>query len=220
MRIRAALKGDLDQIMRQELKDATRGVRVGMTKGTNALKGRLRSQARRAGMSKRFANTWRSKIYDNGGLNVAGLVYSKAPKIARAHAEGVTIRAKKSRFLAIPTENVPKNRNRRGRFTKRISPRNWPEHLYGRLRFVKRRRGPHFLVADEVRISKTGRVTKAKRTKTGRMGRGARTAVMFILLRLIRLRRRFDLPGAEKRVLRVLPDLIGRAYRDAGSRAA
>ena len=216
MRIKAAIKGDLEKVMKQELQAATHGVRSGIKKGTNVLKGRLRSQVRRAGMSKKFATTWRSKVYDDGGLNVAGLVYSKAPKIARAHAEGVTIRAKSSRFLAIPTKNVPKSRNRRGRFTKRITPKSWPEHLYGRLRFVRRRRGPHLLVAEEVRISKTGRVTRAKRTKTGRMGRGARTAIMFILLRLVRLRRRFDLPGAEERVLRILPDLIRRAYRDAG----
>ena len=214
MRLSAALEGNLDQILKEETRAATHGAREGIRKGTDVLKSSLRSQVTRAGLGRRLANTWRGKFFDNDrGFSVAGFVYSKAQTIVRAHAEGVTIRPKRGRYLAIPTASAPR---RGANPRKRISPSNWPTTKLGPLRWVGRKSGPDLLVADEVRLGKTGRVSKARRTKTGRMGRGATTTVMFILVRQITLKKRLDINSAESRISRLLPQMILRAYRDTG----
>ena len=69
--------------------------------------------------------------------------------------EGTVIRSKDGWWLAIPTPNAPK----RGVGGKRINPSNFPEHRFGKLRFVYRRNGPSLLVAENVQASyarKTG----------------------------------------------------------------
>ena len=215
MRLVAALEGNLDKILQDEMRAATHGAREGIRKGTDVLKGTLRSQITRAGLGRRLANTWRGKFYDNDrGFNVAGFVYSKAQTIVRAHTEGATIRPKRGRYLAIPTPSAPR---RGANPRKRMSPSNWPQDKFGPLRLIRRRSGPDLLVADEVRISaKTGRASKAKRTKTGKMGKGATTTVMFVLLTQLKLKKRLDLKGPEVRMSRLLPQMILREYRDTG----
>jgi len=210
MRLTAALKGNLEKEMQAELRDATHGAREGLRRGTDLLKKRLRTHTVRAGLGVRLAKAWRGKFYENDpGLNVAGFVWTKAQRILRGHTEGRIIRSKRSRFLAVPTENAPKRLGRR-----RVTPGNWPTQRLGPLRYVPRRSGPDLLVVDEARISaKTGRVSRAKRTKTGKMGRGAATVVMFLLLPAVRLKKRFHIEAVEGRVLSILPKLILRNYR-------
>ena len=214
MRVRAAIEGNLNNIVAQELKDATAGAREGMKEGTNLLKTRLRSQIQRAGLGPKLAKTWQGRFYDNDrGLNVAGFVYSKAQRLVGAFSEGTTIRAKSGRLLAIPTEHAPKRgRDRR----RRATPDNWNASRFGPLKFIPsagRRTG--LLVVEENRLSKkTGRATgRAKRTKTGRMGRGAATIVMFVLVPQVRLKKRLNIRAAESQVVNLLPRLILRKYK-------
>jgi hypothetical protein len=92
------------------------------------------------------------------------------------------IRSKRGRFLAIPTENAP----RKGTDGKRISPRTFPEHRFGPLRFVPRPSGPSLLVVDGVRASfswKSGELRGFRRaTERARArGDGLTTVVMFLL---------------------------------------
>ena len=213
MRLTAAIQGDLDKILQEEIRAATHGAREGIRKGTDVLKSSMRSQVTRAGLGRRLGNTWRGKFFDNDrGFNVAGFVYSKAQTIIRAHSEGVTIRPKRGRYLAIPTPSAPR---RGANPRRRMSPSNWPTDKFGPLRLIRRRSGPDLLVADEVRISaKAGRASKAKRTKTGKMGKGATTTVMFILVRQLKLKKRLDLKGPANRMARLLPQMILRAYKE------
>jgi len=212
MRIGAAIEGNLNEIMTQERDAATRGVRVGVEKATNSLKSRLRSRVQQAGLGSRLAKTWQSKFYPDEGLNAAGLVFSKAEQIIQAHTQGTVIRARNGRFLAIPTpEAVRLAQHKVGRRTK-LTPRNWPSNL-SKLRYVPRPRGPHLLVIDDVKFTKAGRLTKAKRTKTGKLSRGTTTVVMFFLVRQIRLKKRLDPQRDFRRVEALLPTFIKRAYR-------
>ena len=211
MRIRAAIEGNLEKIMEQELKDATVGVVVGIEQAAQLLKTRLRSQVTRAGMGVGLSKGWRAKAWKNEGLDAAALVYHKSSKIIRAFDEGVTIRPKGRKFLAIPTPDALRMAKRSvGRFGK-VTPGTWPKSLPP-LRYIARRRGADLLVVDEVRRSKTGRISRAKRTKTGRLGRGASTVIAFYLVRQIRIKKTVDIQGAKDRVRRLLPRLILRNY--------
>ena len=207
MRLEAALQGDLNQMMAQELDDATAGVQRGVQQATDLLKGRLRTQIRRAGFrgkTTRLEKTWQGKFYRNDGLNAAGLVYSKAPRLIQAHTEGTTIRARGGKYLAIPTENVP----RRLFGKQKPSPGQWPARL-GKLQFIPTRTGGVLVVKNYTR-TRTGRESTAKNPKS-------RTVVMFVLIRQITLKKRLDPDAAGQRVANLLPELIRRNYRTTGA---
>lgn len=71
----------------------------------------LRGEVVSAGMGQRLANTWRLKVYPEGGrtsLEPSIVVWTKAPKIIDAFSRGVTIYPTGGRrYIAIPTNNVP-----------------------------------------------------------------------------------------------------------------
>ena len=106
MRMRAALVGNLEKVMAEDLDDAETAVTGGMKRATDGLKGELRGQVQRAGLGRKLSNAWRGQTYPKGGksLGAAGLVYSKAPKIHAAYNKGGVIRSKSGGWLAIPTE--------------------------------------------------------------------------------------------------------------------
>jgi Family of unknown function (DUF6441) len=174
----------------------------------------LRRQVTSAGLGQRLANSWRDKHYPNEKLDAASLVYTKAPQIIRAFDEGAVIRSKRGRFLAIPTENAP----RKGTDGRRISPSTFPEHRYGRLRFVPRQSGPSLLVADGLRASfsrQTGGLRGFRRA-TGparRSGQGLTTVVMFLLVPQVKLRKRLDVARAAEQWSGQLPALIEQQLR-------
>lgn len=212
MRLTAAIQGDLERYMRQEAADATAGVLAGIEEATDLLQELQRAQIRRAGLGTGLEKGWRKKFYKNQGLDAAGVVYHKTSKIIRAFDRGVTIRARRTRYLAIPTEEAVRLARRRvGRFGK-LSPANWPSNLPP-LRYVPRRGGPDLLVLDEMRVSASGRITKARRTKTGRMGKGAATVVAFVLVRQVKLEKKLDIDRASEQVASQLPQMIQRHYR-------
>lgn len=217
MRLRLAIQGNLRETLERDYAAAESAVTAAVKEAGDGLKKDLRQDVQGAGLGRRLANTWRTAIYPRSqkSAGAAALVYSKAPEIIRAHTEGATIRASSSRFLAIPTESVP--RARPGQ--ERITPSNWPEHRLGPLRFVKTRRGA-MLVVDGVRVSASGRVSRIRsRAATSRRGAtsglaGRATVPMFILVRQVRLKKKLDLDGPAQKWLNRLPRLILRHWPD------
>ena len=215
MRLEAAIQGNLERHMKVEVKAAGSAVVAGTRRAADGLKQEMRTQVASAGLGRRLANSWRGKIYENKELNAAGRVWTKAPTIMRAFDEGVTIKSKKGLWLAIPTPAAP----RRGVGGKRISPSTFPEHRFGRLRFVYRGGGkPSLLVVDGLRArgGKRGGFSRAgKRARA--TGRGLTTVVMFIMVPQVRLRKRLDFTGAGRRWQRRLPQLIANAWQDTSN---
>jgi Family of unknown function (DUF6441) len=200
--------------MQAELLDIERAVASSTHDAGRGLKTELRRQVASAGLGQRLANSWRDKHYPNRKLDAASLVYTKAPQIIRAFDEGAVIRSKRGRFLAIPTENAP----RKGIDGRRISPRTFPEHRFGPLRYVPRPHGPSLLVVDGLRASfsrKTGQLRGFRRAtdRARRSGQGLTTVVMFLLVPQVKLRKRLDVTGAAERWSAQLPTLIEQQLR-------
>jgi len=216
MKLAGKMVGSLKADLQADLRRIERAVPDGVKAAGDGLKGSLRKQVVSAGLGARLSRTWRGRTYPNRGHDAASLVWSKAPQIVRAFAEGAVIRAKGGRWLAIPTPAAPK----RGVGGKRITPATFPVERHGPLRLVKRRGRTALLVVDGVRVSSTtGRVgRRAKgdgRTKSGGYRKGIATVVMFVLVRQVRLRKRLDVVRVAERWARRLPALIRRQVRSA-----
>jgi hypothetical protein len=214
MKLAATLARSLQTGMRAELRAIERAVASGTKDAGRGLKTGLRRQVVSAGLGQRLANSWRDKHYPNDKLDAASLVYSKAPQIILAFDEGALIRAKRGRFLAIPTENAPK----RGTDRRRISPSNFPEHRFGPLRLVPRRNGPSLLVVDGVRASfsrKTGNLRGFRKSseRARRTGAGLTTVVMFVLVPQVKLEKRLDVKREAERWSGQLSALIDQRLR-------
>jgi hypothetical protein len=200
--------------MQAQLRDIERAAATGIREAVRSLRTELRRQVTSGGLGQRLANSWRDKHYDNRGIDAASLVYTKAPQIIRAFDEGVLIRSRRGRFLAIPTENAP----RKGTDGKRISPSTFPEHRFGALRFVPRPSGPSLLVVDGLRASfsrKSGELRGFRRAsdRTRRTRAGLSTVVMFLLVPQVKLRKRLDVARAAERWSGQLPALIEQQLR-------
>lgn len=211
MRLEAAIKGDLEKIMKEESAAAEKAVTLGVGDAGSGLKDELRGQVTRSGLGDRMAKTWKFKRYPSSGysLGAAALVYADMPQVIRAFNEGSLIKSDKGFFLAIPTPAAPK----RGIGGKRINPSNFPEHSLGRLRFVYRKAAPSLLVVDNLRAGtgKRGGFRKASATAL-RTGRGLTTVVMFILLPQVQLKKRLDINPAAERWRDKVPELILRNW--------
>ena len=215
MRLSATIEVDLTRFLADELKAGEEAVTAGIREATNGLKLDLRQQIVGVGLGQRLANTWRSEIYPKGqnSIRAAGLVFSKAPNIVRAYADGAVIRSRHGFFLAIPTPAAGKY----GDGKQKMNPGLW-ERMHGaRLKFVYRRRGPSLLVAESLRArtGKRGGFAKASAPAL-RTGRGLATVPMFILVPQVTIRKRLDVDGAANKWLAALPGLVVRNWRDLG----
>jgi Family of unknown function (DUF6441) len=157
------------------------------------------------------------RLADRGrAIHYRSLVYTRAPQIIRAFDEGAVIRSRRGRFLAIPTENAPSKKTD----GKRISPRTFPEHRFGLLRFVPRSSGPSLLVVDRLGASysrQTGQLRGFRRAtdRARRSGQGLTTVVMFLLVPQVKLSKRLDVARAAEHWSAQLPALIERQLRAA-----
>ena len=192
MRISADAIGDLRRNMRKEREFIKRIAVTATKEATNGLKKDLREDVVGGGLGARLSRSWRSKFFDDGaGIDVKGFVYSRAAEIIESFDQGVVIKARKGRYLAIPTNNAPKRINRR-----KPTPKLYEEHK-GPLRFVKSKGGTAFLVADDRRASysrKTGEFRgfrKASKTAL-KTGKGLTTVVMFILIPSAKIPKKLD----------------------------
>jgi hypothetical protein len=214
MKLTATITRSLQSDMQAELRDIERAVTTGTRDAGRGLRTELRRQVTSAGLGQRLANSWHDRHYPNQRLDAASLVYTKAPQIIRAFDEGAVIRSRRGRWLAIPTENAPK----KGTDGKRISPRTFPEHRFGPLRFVPRSSGPSLLMADGLRASfsrQTGELRGFRRAteRARRSGQGQTTVVMFLLVPQVKLGKRLDVARAAEHWSAQLPALIEQQLR-------
>jgi hypothetical protein len=213
MRLQAAIQGDLQALLKAELRGAERAVTAGVRAATLGLKTELRGQITGAGLGTRLANTWRSRIYPEGqqSLGAAGFVWSKAPNLIRLYNEGAIIRSKQGLYLAIPTPAAGRFGDRR----QKITPLLW-ERIHGmRLRFVYRRSGPSLLVADNVRLTARGRAAANIGRRQGVIYSrlSARTTVpLFILVPQVSVKKRLDVEGTARKWSGALPQLVLQAW--------
>ena len=215
MRLEAALEGDLRRFLADELKSAEDAVTAGVRAATEGLKQDLRRQIVGAGLGQRLASTWRGEVYPRGqtSLRAAGFVFSKAPGIVRAYANGAVIRSRHGYFLAIPTPAAGKYGDGR----KKITPGGWERRHGAKLRFVFRRGGPSLLVAENqrARAGKRGGFGKASESAL-RTGRGLATVPMFILVPQVTVRKRLDVAAAADKWIAELPRLVIRNWQEPG----
>lgn len=200
MNIGMDIAGNLAAMMAAEIEAGERAVSKAIGEAAGSLKTAWRDQITGAGLGARLARTIRSEQFPKGknSLNAAALVWSNAPVIIGAHAEGPLIRSKSGFWLAIPTPAAGKTA-RGGR----ITPSEWERRRGIRLRFVYRPRGPSLLVA-EGRLNSRG-LAVGSRSKTGR---GATTVPIFLLVQQVKLRKRLDLARDAKSAQERIPGAI------------
>lgn len=182
--------------------------RLALSRATERLKQRLRQNVQAAGLGRRTANTWQSKEYPAKGsrtLSPAGYVYSKAPLIISAFADGATITGKSGNWLAIPTGAVPKSGGRGG--GKRKTPVEVEAHFNRELRLVKPRGGEGrfaFLVMDNLTRARNGRRFRLRTARRAAQGRAAQSVIMFVIVPQVRLKKLLDLVSAPAQTAREL----------------
>jgi hypothetical protein len=201
MKLKLNVDPDIAAMMQAEVLAGERAVTAAMRQAGSDLKADWRGQITGAGLGQRLARSIRNKTYPERGesLGAAAFIWSKAPKIIRAHDRGMLIRSKRGLYLAIPTEAAGK-----GRGGARLTPGEWEQRRGMRLRFIYRRNGPSLLVTEKARINTRGTAV-ASRAKTGR---GQVTAPIFLLVPQVKLRKRLDLARDAERVANSVPGLI------------
>lgn len=183
------LVGDAAKIAQAEVKAAGLGLRD-----------ELRAQVS-ATLGRRLAQTWTMRVYPQTGasLGAAALVWSRAPDIAEAHDEGKVIRSSRGLWLAIPLPAAGK-----GKRGKRPTVGEWQKIHGMRLRFIYRKGKPGLLVADNARLTGSGRA----RANIGRSKKAAgvytriqgRTTVpIFLLVPQVKLRKRTNYAQAAEK---------------------
>jgi hypothetical protein len=215
--LKVELIGDIAAAMEAEHQAGRKAVAAGVRAAGEGLKRDWRGQVVAAGLGTRLANSIRSKHYPGRpSLGAAALVYGQpsrekntVPTVLEAFDQGATIRARGGRFLAVPTDAVP-----RARGGARLTPEEFTRRTGQELRFVPRPRGVPSLLVAEGRLS-TGRRTAGRyavsRSKTGR---GRATVVLFLLIPQVTLRKRLDLKAAADRWAARVPGLITAAWPD------
>jgi len=214
MRLAAALTGDLNRMMAEEVRAAERAVTAGVRDAADGLKAELRGQITGADLGERLARTWRGEVYPKGQQSIAaaGFVWSKAPSIVRVYEDGAVIRSTRGLFLAIPTDAAGGS----GDGGAKITPGGWERRTGQRLRFVYRRGAPSLLVADNLRARRGKRGGFAWASAAAlRTGRGLITVPIFILLPQVTVKKRLDVAGAAARWQARLPELVLRHWRGA-----
>lgn len=198
---------DLPKVMTAEVLAGEAAVTAAMREAGRDLQSKWRAQVHHAGLGLRLGKTVRVKTYPTVGesLNAASLVWSNAPVIISAHAEGAVIRSKIGGWLAIPTPAA--GRGPRGR---KMTPKEWEQRRGLRLRFVRRRGAPSLLVADG-RLNARGLGVVSRSTT----GRGRATVPIFILVPQVTLAKRLNLERDVARVESTLASRIVGAWVEA-----
>jgi hypothetical protein len=201
--------GDLKRALKESRDDLAVKLTGATRRATARLVGDLRQQVRAAGLGMGLEKAWRAEDFPRGGktsLHPAGMVWSKATALHDVYDHGATITAHGGRWLAIPTPfaiargwgsgprsrkggTVPAGRLRSYAQTKAAAA------ALGGLRFVKVGPGRAVLVYDppEGATPTRGRVRRGFRPKQDR------GAVVFILVRQVRVKPTLDFAGAAKR---------------------
>jgi hypothetical protein len=194
MRIKLEIDGDLAEIMNDEKKAMGFALTAATRYAAEELRRNWRSQIKGAGLGQGLANSVRTMNFPRSGFayEPATMVFSKASKIIQAFESGAVIRSGSGLWLAIPTAEAG-----RGRSKEKMTPAEWEQRNGRRLRMVAISPGKAFLVADDLQISRRGhlRPNNRRRRKDGILT-GSVTAVIFILVPQVTLRKRLDLFAA------------------------
>lgn len=215
MKIEVTTDTQLSEEMNDQVKLAEVAVTRGIRATSNKIKAAWRDDVRRA-LGQKLANAIRSNVYPENepSLEAAGYVYARpskkpnagAARIIAGHETGAVIRGYQGLWLAIPTEEAGK-----GRRGAKMTPLEWERRTGNRLHFVYRPRGASFLVG-EVKMTKTGRLGRGRKTKKGAYASGTFTSVIFFLIPQAKLRKRLDLMNKADRLAQGLPDAIVRNW--------
>jgi len=213
-------KNDLRKIFDQLGDDIARGATGAMSEVSAGLKAELRQQAESAGLGGKVANTWRGVTYPVGGrvsLSPASFVFSKAPKIVDAFERAPVIRTVNGRkYLAIPTENVPRL-GTRGH--PRMTPAEVETFFNQDLKFARTKSGRLLAYIDAVGGAKGFRRASGK--QLGRLYRGKGVparhtqVVMFILTPTAKMPKRFNVDEAAAHWADQVPSILERRLGDA-----
>lgn len=168
------------------------------TEWVDGFREEMRDQVQSAGLGPKLANTWRGKVYPLSGksANAGGIVYvnpgrdrqGSAPRIMNFFSAGIVVRPLVGRFLAIPTDDVPKSRGGRP-----MSVSETEARFGRRLQFIDpadkgfrtpsiRRGGVAFLVLKQLTISRSGRWRNASKRELAGGRRQLNAVIMFILV--------------------------------------
>lgn len=211
---------DVSKEMKRDLE--RRGVAQveGLRRAARGLEKDLEDAAQSAGLG-RLSKAWDSAAYPRkgkGSLSAAAEVYVKGSKHTQdamhAFANGATVRSKNGLFLLIPTENAPKVGLGRDR-DKRLAA---AEARYGKLRFVYRKGKTSLLVADNTRARAGKRGGFARASQKAVAAGHTATIVVFILVPLARLRKRFSIAPLEAKWRAQIPSLIASEYQSLRGR--
>lgn len=194
--------------------DLAASVTGAMEETTPGAVAELREQVRSNGLGARLANTWRGRVYpDQGGkrgsLAAAGYVWTRAPEIIDSFVRGATIvPVNGSRYLAIPTDNVPHAGGRRGA-TSRMTPVQ-VEIAYDQDLIVKRGKNGHLLAFVNVLSARNGRGYRPGTARRLAQGRQLKLVLMFTLVPVVRMPKLLDLDGPAKRWAAAFEAALGR----------
>jgi len=158
MEFKAALKGDLHKILEKKNKALLRSANKAVTLAANDLKKEMVGQTQRAKLGYGLAKSWRVNFYNHNKKDKfkKALVYTKSPHIMEGFENGGIRKPTKGKWLAIPTDNVPKSRR------KRYSPSNWPKS-FPELYFAQDTKGNSYLVGQTIhKTMKSGKKTIRK----------------------------------------------------------
>jgi hypothetical protein len=173
------------------------------------LRNKWREQIRAAGLGRGVEKAVRMDVYPRASkqtLHPSSLVYSNARKIHTAFNDGGTIIAKGNhRYLAIPTDNVP-----REAFRKRMSPQACEKYFGQKLKFVPNegRRPGGVFVMDDILRSKNDKGFKPGTKRRLAQGREKQSVIMFVLVRQVTLQKTLDFAGATREAEQILVDML------------
>lgn len=214
MRANVTVKGDLEAGMALEVQAGKMAV-TGAVSGIGGLiKQNWRGQVRAAELGGRLANAIRHEVYPTArpSFNAAAFVFTRAPKIIAAFESGALIVAAGGAWLAIPLPAAGK-----GPGGKKITPTEWKAARGMELRFVQRKSGAAYLVA-EGRLA-TGEKTAGlarrkggKRRKDGILS-GETSIPVFVLVPQVRLAKRLNLLAAADQIAGRLASDVVRGWR-------
>lgn len=205
--------GDLQNDLARDVTDAIGEV-------TTGLKAELREQMQAAGLGGKVANTWRGVTYPVGGrvsLSPAAFVFSKAPKIVDAFERAPVIRTINGRkYLAIPTENVPRT-GARGH--PRMTPAEVETAFNQDLKFKRAGNGRLIAFIDAVGGARGFRRASGKQLGRFYRGKGAPArhvqVVMFILTPTAKMPKRLNVDEAAAHWADLVPSILERRLGDA-----
>lgn len=209
MRLKAAIEGDLRQIIKGDIERVAAASRRAADVSSLNLQTALRAQVDTAGLGSGLSKAWRRELYPRSAsrntLGSAALVFSKATKLHAAYNQGGIIRSARG-WLAIPTEEAERLgfatqsvSGLRGARETRKSDIEAAERRFGKLHTIQTKNGNYLLVA-EVRTGTRLDKKSGQRVQTYRKTRENQSATttipLFYLVQNVRLQKKLDLDSA------------------------